>query len=83
MADLAMLSRIRKRAPDTGTAFDFIRVEIRCRLCGKNDLQPLAKLAANDVATCRYCGGGIDLTTRSCRARLGEQAEIYKKIRPI
>jgi hypothetical protein len=74
----------RKRAPQTGSAFDFIRIEVACPnpQCGKKLKEPLAELVANDTVTCGLCGTVIDLTTESWRARLAQEAEGFKKIKP-
>ncbi len=74
---------VRKRAARTGSAFDFVRVELPCLKCGKNDKQPIAELVVNNTATCRYCGNVIDISTRDWRARFAEQAEILIKIKPV
>lgn len=73
----------RKRAERTGSAFDFVRVELPCPECGKNDKQPIAELIANDTATCRYCGNVIDISTKDWRTRLAQQAEVLIKIKPL
>lgn len=66
----------------TGTAFDFVRIEVPCPECGKNDLQRLAELVASDATTCRACGSAIDLTDHDWRTRLAEEAEKFKQIKP-
>lgn len=76
-------SRLRKRALLTGTLFDFIRIEVFCPKCGQNDHQSLAELAANDMTTCGHCRNIIDVSTKSWRSRIAEQAEIHKKIKPM
>jgi DNA-directed RNA polymerase subunit RPC12/RpoP len=73
---------VRKHAPETGTAFDFVRVEVFCAQCGKKGLEPLAELVANDTVACGYCGAVIDVTTEYWRSRLAEEAEGFKKIKP-
>lgn len=68
-----------KRAPLTGTSFDFIRIGVPCARCGMEDKQLVAELVANDTTICGYCRATIDLTTDHWRARLAE-AEGYKEI---
>jgi hypothetical protein len=74
----------RKRAAPTGSAFDFIRIEVDCTnpQCGKKLKVPLIELVANDTVTCGVCGTVIDLTTERWRARLAQESENYKKIKP-
>ncbi len=74
----------RKRADLTGSAFDFIRIEVDCTnpQCGKKLKEPLIELIANDTVTCGGCGTVIELTTESWRSRLAEEAETSKKIKP-
>jgi hypothetical protein len=77
---LRRISRVRKRAALTGTAFDFIRVEVPCGKCGKAGLQPLAELAVNDNAECRYCGETIDLSDAVAKADIARLATEYQAI---
>ena len=79
MSDL----HIRKRATITGSSFDFIRVRIPCPQCKKQGLQPLAELEVNADADCPYCGHVIDLSGADWRIKIGEMAEIHKKIKPV
>ena len=71
----------RKRAPFTGTAFDFIRVEVPCSKCGKRSKQPLAELIVTDATDCSYCGSVIDIHSEGHQAELLRLAEIYKEIK--
>ena len=63
---------VRKRAPLTGTSFDFIRVGVSCPQCKKEGLQPLAELEVNTDADCPYCGHVIDLSSPDWRTKIGE-----------
>ncbi len=65
-----------------GSAFDFVRIDVPCPQCGKNDLQRLAELVASDTTTCRYCGATINLTSHDWRTRLAEEAKKFKQIKP-
>lgn len=76
-------SRIRKRAAPTGTAFDFIRIEVPCPQCGKQTLQPLAELAVNTDATCGYCGNRIDLSSKEWRDEIAQLSHDYQQIKPV
>lgn len=72
----------RKRAPLTGTAFDFIRIGIPCPQCGKENMEPLAELVVNDDVGCDYCGAVIDLRANGWPAKLRKLADEYKQIKP-
>jgi predicted RNA-binding Zn-ribbon protein involved in translation (DUF1610 family) len=74
-------SRLRRRAAPTGTALDFVHLDIPCPQCGQHGPQPLAELVANESVTCRSCGTVIDLTTEDWRTRLAEEAEKFKQIK--
>jgi uncharacterized paraquat-inducible protein A len=54
-----------------------------CPECGQGAIQPLAELVVNDEATCRRCGGTIDLTIESNQSIIREQSEISIKIKPM
>ncbi len=79
---LHRISCVPKRAPLTGTSFDFARMEIPCPECKKQSLEPVIELVVNDVIRCRYCGMAIDISSVDCRAKIVEFAEIHKKIKP-
>lgn len=74
----------RLKAPETGSAFDFVRIEVECPnpQCGKKLKEPIAELVVNDTVTCGLCGTVIDLTTQSWQSRLAQEAETFKKIKP-
>jgi len=72
----------RNRASLTGTAFDFIRVDIACAQCSKKSPQPLAELIANDTTTCSYCGAVIDISDETSQSELLALADVYKEIKP-
>lgn len=74
---------LRKRAPITGTSFDFIRMRIPCPQCHKQGLQPLAELEVNTDADCPYCGAIISLQSPDIRARIREQAKVFKEVKPL
>lgn len=71
----------RKRAPRTGTSFDFVSVGVPCSQCGKEGDQPLAELAVNDSTDCSYCGAFIDLGDQRWKAKILHLAEIHKQIK--
>ena len=71
------------RAPLTGTAFDFVLIEVPCTECGKNGKQALAELVANNMTACSYCGAVIDLTSEGWRTRLAEQSQKFKEIKKL
>jgi hypothetical protein len=64
----------------TGTAFDFIRIEVPCPQCGKADLQILRKLVGASDTICSFCGGTIDLSSKEWQTLLYEAADNYRKI---
>jgi hypothetical protein len=70
-------------APATGTAFDFIHIEVPCPQCHEKSKQRLAELVANDTTTCPYCEAVIDLTSHDWRTRLAEEADKFKQIKNL
>lgn len=66
-----------------GTAFDFIRIDVPCPQCGKNNKEPLAELVVGDAVPCRFCGEIIDLTGEDWRVSLAKQAEEFKQIKIV
>ncbi len=65
----------------TGTAFDFMRMDLPCPKCGKTNKEPISELVANDTAACRYCGETIDLNaTRASIAKFAKEAKEIKKL---
>lgn len=80
---LQHISRVRKRAAPTRTAFDFIRVEILCPQCKKESLQPLAELEVSLDAICAYCGSVVDLSSHTWRAEISKLSQEYKEIKPV
>lgn len=71
----------RKRAPTTGTAFDFARMEILCPQCKQKNLEPIAELVMNDTINCRFCGAIINLKDR--QSEIVQFAEEKKKIKKL
>jgi hypothetical protein len=41
------------RSQITGTAYDFMRMDLPCPECGKTNKEPICELVANDTAACR------------------------------
>ncbi len=67
----------------TGTAFDFVRMDLPCPKCGKTNQERISELVANDAATCSYCGEVIDLRAQDSRARIIKFAEQAKEIKKL
>lgn len=67
----------------TGTAYDFIRVDILDPQCGKTGKYRLRELVENEVAICAYCSGAIDLSTKEWRSILVQLAEEFKQIKKL
>ena len=70
----------RKRAALTGTAFDFIRVEVTCSKCSKKSKHPLAELVVIDDIDCSFCGASIGLHSGGRQAELLQLAKEYQQI---
>jgi uncharacterized Zn finger protein len=64
----------------TGSAFDFMRMNLSCPKCGKTNKEPINELVANDTATCRYCGETIDLSAKDTLASIAKFAKEAKEI---
>jgi len=66
----------------TGTAFDFIRINVPCPDCvkktkSKNDPRLLlADLVAKTMIDCSRCGHSIDLKTPDWKLRIREATEL-------
>mgnify|MGYP001445131701 CR=1 FL=1 len=57
----------------TGTAFDFMRMDLPCPKCGKINKEPIRELVANTA--CRYCGETIDFSREDTRASIAKFAK--------
>lgn len=55
-------------------------LRVPCFKCGKESLQPIAELVANDDSTCSYCGIVIDLRSDGRKAELLKFKEEYIKV---
>jgi DNA-directed RNA polymerase subunit RPC12/RpoP len=64
----------------TGSAFDFMRMDLLCPKCGKTNKEPIRELTANDTVACRYCGETIDLNAKATRASITKFAHEAKEI---
>lgn len=71
-----------RSAPPTGTAFDFIRIDIPCPQCRKDFKQLLRELVVNDTAACPRCEFAVDLKTNGWPIKLAELAQEFKQIKP-
>ena len=67
----------------TGTAYDYIRVDIRDAKCGKTGKYRLREVVENEVAICAYCGVAIDLSSEEWRSLLLQLAEEFKQIKKL
>jgi len=67
----------------TGTAFDYMRMDLPCPECGKTNKQPISKLVANDSVRCTYCGLPINLSAKGTRASIAEFANKAKEIKKL
>jgi len=67
----------------TGTAFDFMRMDVPCPKCCKTNLEPIRELVANDTVPCRHCGEIIDLSAKDTRAGIVKFAEQAKEIKKL
>jgi DNA-directed RNA polymerase subunit RPC12/RpoP len=71
----------------TGTAFDFIQINVPCSECGKktknkNDPRlPLADLVSKKATDCPRCGHSIDLTTTDWKLRISEATNLYSRVK--
>ena len=86
MADKpARKSRISPLAPITGTAFDWVRIEVPCSdpKCNKSNLQSLRQLVTIDHTTCRSCRAPIDLTIEPWRSLVAHAAEDFKRFKVV
>jgi len=67
----------------TGSAFDFIRMDLPCPKCGKTNKEPISELVANGTVTCRYCGKTIDLSAKDTRASIAKFAKEAKEVNKL
>jgi len=67
----------------TGTAFDFMRMDLPCPKCGKTNKKPISELVTNNTVTCGYCGETIDLSAKDTRASIAKFAEQAKEIKKL
>jgi hypothetical protein len=65
----------------TGTAFDFMRMDLLCPKCGKTNKEPISELVARDTVPCGFCGTAIDLNaTRASITKFADEAKEIKKM---
>ena len=70
------------RVPLTGTAFDFIRIDIPCPECREDFKHPLREMTVSDSAVCPRCEFAVDLKAEGWPARILKLSEEYKQIKP-
>ena len=67
----------------TGTAFDYMRMDVPCPQCGQRNKEPISKLVASNSVACRSCRVLIDLTAKDTRAGIAKFADEAKKIKGL
>jgi ribosomal protein L37AE/L43A len=67
----------------TGTAFDFLRMDLLCPKCGKTNKQRISELVTSDAAACAYCGETINLNAKDTRDRITKFAEEAIEIKKL
>ena len=54
------------------TDADADTVSVPCPECGETSVEPVHRVATNDVVPCSLCGGLIDLSIEDCRAAVAQ-----------
>jgi transcription initiation factor TFIIIB Brf1 subunit/transcription initiation factor TFIIB len=67
----------------TGSAFDFMVMDVLCPECSQTNKEPIRELVVNNSVPCRYCGAIIDLTAKDTRASIAKFAAEAKEIKRL